>query len=189
MKSVIYDSISDWLGDHQTLSRLVQMFSWAANHPIISGIILIFALAILWNLIKGIGHLIQLASLSIIRVPLKLLWGLVAVSFVAVGRFVMNRYRVVKQGGIPPEEFEDVAILPQANSSVLKLDNQADSLSEKQINKQINKQVRLVEITSRLEALQKEQKELLQEAAALMVTHQIETTTPANTIFGLKNRN
>jgi hypothetical protein len=171
MKSVIYDSISDWLGDHQTLSRLVQMFGWAANHPIISGIVLIFALAILWNLIKGIGHFIQLASLSIIRVPLKLLWGLVAVSFVAVGKLVVNRYGVIKQRNSASQESKEVAILPEESSQVIKLEKQADSKSDKQ--------ERLLEITARLEALQKEQKDLLQEAATLMVSHQVEIT-PAN---------
>jgi hypothetical protein len=166
MKSVIYDSISDWLSEHRMLSQLVQMLSWAANPPIISAIILIFALALLWNLIKGIGNLIQFASLSIIRVPLKFLWGLLVVSFFALGKLVINRYAVINKGAIAFQEPKEVTILPEASSQVIELDKKSD------------KQERLVEITARLEALQKEQKDLLQEAATLMISHQVETPAP-----------
>ncbi len=170
MKSVIYDSISDWLSEHRMLSQLVQILSWAANHPIISGIILIFALAILWNLIKGIGNLIQFASLSIIRVPLKFLWGLIVVSFIALGKLVINRYGAINKEAIASQEAKEATILPEASSQIIEL--------EKQLDKKSGKQERLVEITTRLEALQKEQKDLLQEAATLMISHQIDTPAP-----------
>jgi predicted transcriptional regulator len=100
-----------------------------------------------------------------------LLWGLVAVSFVAVGKLVVNRYGVIKQRNSASQESKEVAILPEESSQVIKLEKQADSKSDKQ--------ERLLEITARLEALQKEQKDLLQEAATLMVSHQVEIT-PAN---------
>ncbi|MEH2117334.1 hypothetical protein [Nostoc sp.] len=150
VKTALASSASDWLTQHPVVFRLVQILGWAANHPIISIVILLFVLALLWSIIKAIVRLIETASWSILRVPIKLLQALIKVSFlslVKVGSFGVQRITTTKTTEMP-------ALLPESF--------------------QLNKQQRLAEISNRLEAIQKEQNELLQEAADLIAADTID---------------
>ncbi|MBD2615538.1 MAG: hypothetical protein RMY62_007765 [Nostoc sp. ZfuVER08] len=145
IETAINSSLNHWLIQHPAIFRLIQILSWAASHPIISVVILIFTLAILWSIIKAIVRVIETASWSILQFPVKLLQSLIKVSFfylVKVGSFAIQQIK-------PPKTIDNQPVLLPENLS-------------------INKQVRLAEITSRLEAIQKEQHELLQEAADLI---------------------
>ncbi|MEH2256202.1 hypothetical protein [Nostoc sp.] len=151
VKDAIASSASDWLTQHPIFFRLVQILGWGANHPIISVVILLFALALLWSIIKAIVRLIETASWSILKVPLKLLQALIKVSFLSltkVGSLAVQRITGAKTTDDLP------TLLPESF--------------------QQNKQQRLAEISSRLEAIQKEQHELLQEAADLIATDTID---------------
>ncbi|AUB41557.1 hypothetical protein COO91_07605 [Nostoc flagelliforme CCNUN1] len=151
VKDAIASSASDWLTQHPILFRLVQILGWATNHPIISIVILLFALALIWSIIKAIVRLIETASWSILKVPLKLLQTLIKVSFLSltkVGSLAVQRMTATKTIDNLP------ALLPE--------------------NFQPSKQQRLAEISSRLEAIQKEQHELLQEAADLIASDTID---------------
>ncbi|MBE8969590.1 hypothetical protein IQ277_26225 [Nostocales cyanobacterium LEGE 12452] len=151
VKDAMVSSASDWLTQHPIFFRLVQILSWGANHPIISIVILLFALALSWSIIKAIVRLIETASWSILQVPLKLLQALIKVSFQSltkVGSFAAQQITGAKT-----------------------TDNLPTLLTE---NFQPNKQQRLAEISNRLEAIQKEQNELLQEAADLIATDTID---------------
>ena len=151
VKDAIASSVSDWLTQHPILFRLVQILGWATNHPIVSIVILLFAIALIWSIIKAIVRLIETASWSILKVPLKLLQTLIKVSFLSltkVGSLAVQRMTATKTIDNLP------ALLPE--------------------NFQQNKQQRLAEISSRLEAIQKEQHELLQEAADLIADDTID---------------
>ncbi|MEH2064838.1 MAG: hypothetical protein V7K50_21695 [Nostoc sp.] len=151
VKTAITSSVNDWLMQHPVFFRLVQIGSWAANHPIISIVILVFALALLWSIIKAIVRLIETTSWSILQVPLKLLQALIKVSFVSltnVATFAVQKITATKT-----------------------TDNLTILLPE---TFQPNKQQRLIEISHRLEVIQKEQHELLQEAADLIASDTID---------------
>ncbi|WP_416212564.1 hypothetical protein [Nostoc sp. ChiQUE01b] len=151
IETAISSSFNDWLIQHPVILRLIQIVSWAANHPIISVVILIFALALLWSIIKAIVRVIETASWSILQFPFKLLQGLIKVSFLSltqVGSFAVQRIKNTKTA-------DNLSVLPP------------DNLPKK-------KQLRLAEISSRLEAIQKEQHELLEEAADLIASDTIE---------------
>lgn len=151
VKDAMASSASDWLTQHPIFFRLVQILGWGVNHPIISVVILLFALALIWSIIKAIVRLIETASWSILKVPLKLLQALMKVSFLSLTKvvsFAIQRITGAKTTDnlptLPPENFQP------------------------------NKQQRLAEISSRLEAIQKEQHELLKEAADLIATDTID---------------
>ncbi|MEH2060211.1 MAG: hypothetical protein V7K97_29565 [Nostoc sp.] len=151
VKTAITSSVNDWLMQHPLFFRLVQIGSWAANHPIISVVILVFALALLWSIIKAIVRLIETTSWSILQVPLKLLQALIKVSFLSltkVASFAVQKITATKT-----------------------TDNLTILLPE---TFQPNKQQRLIEISHRLEVIQKEQHELLQEAADLIASDTID---------------
>ncbi|WP_392531540.1 hypothetical protein [Nostoc sp. C117] len=161
IQTAINSSVNDWLTQHPVVFWLVQILGWAANHPIISLVILVFALALLWSIIRAIVRLIETASWSILQVPVKLVQGLIQVSFLfltQVGSFVVQRITANKKTENIP------ALLPE--------------------NFPTNKQQRLAEISHRLEVIQQEQHQLLQEASDLIASDTIDIKT--STIKPLK---
>ncbi|MHC5609901.1 MAG: hypothetical protein ACYTXA_02395 [Nostoc sp.] len=151
VKTALASSVSDWLTQHPLFFRLVQILTWGANHPIISVTILLFALAIVWSIIKAIVRLIETASWSILQVPIKFFQALIKVSFLSlikVGSFTIQRMTATKT-------IDNLPVLDPENF-------------------QANKQQRLAEISHRLEAIRKEQNELLQEAADLITSDKID---------------
>ncbi|MBD2209974.1 hypothetical protein H6G27_08800 [Nostoc linckia FACHB-104] len=148
VQTAIASSMNDWLAQHPAIFRLVQMLGWAANHPIISCIMLVFILALLWSIIRAIMRLIETASWSILQVPIKLLQALAKVIFISFATF--GSFAVQKIKGTQAKD-KTSAILP-INSEIIYQ----------------SKQQRLAEISARLESIQKEQQELLREAASLI---------------------
>ncbi|BAT51865.1 unknown protein [Nostoc sp. NIES-3756] len=143
VQTAINSSVNDWLVQHPIFLRLVQILSWASNHPIISLVLLLFAIALIWSIIKAIIRLIETASLSILQVPLKLFQSLI--------RFSIFSFNQV--GNLAVQRLNKNQILDKkAEASVIYLD----------------KKHRLTEIAARLQAIQQEQQELLQEASILM---------------------
>jgi hypothetical protein len=153
IQTAIASSIHEWLQAHPAFLRLLHIFVWATNHPIFSLVILLFTVAIAGSLIKAIGRLIETTSLSILKAPFKLLQLLFGVSFQSIANF----------GGLAFKQ------LTGAKNAELPALPDSNSLSTQQ-----DKQQRLAEISSRLEAIQKEQNELLQEVAAILNSNKID---------------
>ncbi|WP_414588859.1 hypothetical protein [Scytonema sp. PCC 10023] len=154
VQTAISSSVVDWFEQHPTLMRLVQIFGWAVNHPIISLVILLFALAIACSLLKAIGRIIESASLSLLQVPFKLLQAFVKISFLL---FTKVSSLAVKQLTDTKTSENIPTLLPVASPQIHK-----------------DKQQRLVRISTRLEEIQKEQNQLLQEAAAILASEKID---------------
>ncbi len=153
IQTAIASSVNDWLQDHPTVLRLMQVLIWGTNHPIISLIILLFTAAIAWSLIKSIGRLFEIAWLSLLQAPFKLGRVLIQVgsrSLTSFGSLPINHLVGVKNTGIPV--FQSFNSEPTAK----------------------NKQQRLAEISNRLEAIKHEQSELLQEAAEIINSEKID---------------
>ncbi len=153
VQTAIASSVNDWFTQHPAIFRLVQILGWATNHPIISLVVLLFALAIFWSIIKAIGRLIESASLSILRVPLKFFQAVIKFSFFS---FTKVSSLAVKQL-TDAKTTNQILALPPATSEPIHQD----------------KQQRLAEISSRLESIQQEQNLLLQEAAELLASDTI----------------
>lgn len=148
-QSAIAISASDWLQDHPTVFRLLQILVWMTNHPIIGVVILLFVIAIAWNLVKAIGRLIDMIGRSILQAPIKVIQLLFGVGAKSIG--TVSGLAVKPFLGTKPEE---LPALPPASAEPIQQDRQQ----------------RLAEISSRLDAIQKEQHELLQEVATLLTT-------------------
>lgn len=151
IQTAINSSVSDWLEAHPVVFRLVQLLLWATNHPIVSLITLLFAVAIAWSLIRLIGRLIETAGLSLLQAPFKLGWVLIGASAKSLGKF---GGLAVKQ--LVPTKTAEPPVLEDSTKPTYK-----------------DKQQRLAEISTRLKAIQKEQNELLQEAAAILASEKI----------------
>ncbi|MDF5732228.1 MAG: hypothetical protein PUP92_30550 [Rhizonema sp. PD38] len=157
IQTAIASSINNWLSEHPRFLQLLQLLNWAINHPIISLIILLFTLALVWNIIKAIGRLIELASLSILRVPLKFLQAVISFSlsfFSNLGSLAVKQLRSEQKSD------KTLLALPATTSQ---------SICKEQ-------QQKLAEISQRLEEIQTEQNELLQQAAVILAEREGGTT-------------
>lgn len=144
----INSAVNDWLIQHPTLWRLLQILDWSANHPIISLVVLLFALTLIWSIVKAIMRLIEQASWSILQVPLKLIQAVLKFSFFSLVKFFSVVFRKSNNQDIPTK---NLVLIEQSHQNIYP-----------------EKQQRLAEIAMRLEAINKEQKELLQEASTLI---------------------
>jgi hypothetical protein len=134
--------------------RVAKMLDWGVHHPIISLVILVFALATVWSLIKAVSSLIESASLSLLRVPLRLLQALMKVSFLSFIKVSKLAIKHVHKDST----INEISALPCATSQT--------------VHQQ--KQQRLTEISHRLREIHREQNELLEEAAAILASEQLE---------------
>ncbi|TVP60622.1 MAG: hypothetical protein EA343_16720 [Nodularia sp. (in: Bacteria)] len=154
LQTAITSSVNDWLNQHPAFLRLFHTLEWGVNHPILSLIILVLGITVLLSIIKAIIRLIATASWSILQIPLKLIWAFIKLSFVSLTKF----------RGLAVQPVID----PQTTHKLVVISTKPPSLKQ-------DKNQRLAEISSRLEKIQQEQQELLQEAADLIATEKIET--------------
>ncbi len=122
-----------------------------SDRPIMSVAIGLFAIALIWQLIKWLGYLIEIGVRSLMQAPirlLQLLFGIGVKSLSAVGGLALKQLAGTQK---------TVPALPPASSQPVLPD----------------KNQRLAEISTRLEAIQKEQNELLQEVATIMASDKI----------------
>jgi hypothetical protein len=154
LQTAIASPINDWLAQHPLFFRLFHILGWATNHPILSFVILLFIVALLWSIIKAIIRIIETASWKILQVPLKLLQALIQVIYRYLSKFV-NLAVQKNKGALPTDKI--TFLIPEHTPTIFQA-----------------KQQRLAEISHRLEAIQKEQNELLQEAADLIAVETVD---------------
>lgn len=145
--AIASSDVIQWLNNNPKVLRLLDLFLWGTNHPIWGLIVLLIILALLWNLFKGFSYLVAIIARELVQAPMKLLrfsWRVSTNSIQQVGNLTIKRLIHKKNADIPA--------LPPASSQPV----------------QIDKQQRLTEISTRLEEIQKEQNELLQEVAIIL---------------------
>ncbi|MEA5551461.1 hypothetical protein VB713_10800 [Anabaena cylindrica UHCC 0172] len=147
IENAITNSVKDLVTRHPTFLWFLQILGWASNHPIISLVLMLFIIAFAWSIFKGIIRLIETASLSILKIPFQLIQALFKTIFLSLNKF--GNFQLAK--------------IPNTNKN-----NNYISVVTADETIYLNKQQRLVEISLRLEAIQAEQQQLLQEAANLI---------------------
>lgn len=154
IQNAIYAMVQDWLSHHPVLG-------WGMTHPLwaIASLLLILFLA--WGLLGAIARLMETLWIELLRTPLKLSrWGVVR---------LRNLFR---QSTNEPPSILSVSELnasdthplhpKKLHSPVLKLD---ESVLDAQRNHQ---QPQLSEVVARLEQLQREQIQLLQDVRVML---------------------
>lgn len=152
--------VIDWFEQHPAFLRIIKSFNWSINHPIISLIIILFILALFWSLIKAILSLIESASLSILQIPLKLCQNLI--------KYIWRS--LSKLSNFASQKTQDTKTI----NNTLEI-YQLQHNSTYQIFSD-SKQQRLKYISTRLDEIQTEQQQLLQEAADIIISEQINSS-------------
>ncbi|BAZ15672.1 hypothetical protein NIES4071_75440 [Calothrix sp. NIES-4071] len=144
-------SINDWLVQHPAIYKLVQLLGWAANHPIWSVILALLFIAFAWSIIRALIRLIEAASLSILKTPLRLIWLLISYIGQKLGKYTAFGWNK----------------LTNSNAVVVTLQG-APIINVSDTTTNDTKPERLAEISVRLAEIQSEQNALLAEAAELL---------------------
>ncbi len=137
----ITSSVTNWLQSHPVIFRIFNTIVWATDHPIISFAVIILTIAIAFSIIKRLNRLLEMVGLSLLQAPFKLIktgFKLSPLSSLSIKQKFNNK-----------------------NVSSLALNDVDIIISQ-------NPQQRLSEISDRLQVLQKEHSELLQEAATIL---------------------
>ncbi|MBW4621044.1 MAG: hypothetical protein KME17_17020 [Cyanosarcina radialis HA8281-LM2] len=143
--------MSDLLGQHQLEFQVLKLLMWAIEHPIVSFIAFIVIAVVLGKIVKLIDRFIEIAGLSILKVPVKLIRVLIGWIFQVFSKIFDFLFQRIFLKGNEENQTLPIILDPPINESL-----------EQQ------KHQRLLEISSRLEAIREEQTELLQEAANLL---------------------
>ncbi len=166
IQTSVNSSVNDWLQQHPVIYQLVKFLGWASNHPIWGVVLILLVIAIAWSLIRALVRLIESASLSILKTPIKVIWLISNYIWQLLRKFTIS------------------------NWNNLKNTNQAEIIPLIDVNPNIvkDKQTRLAEISVRLTKIQNEQNELLAEAAELLKSkenqnHYIEIYPVKNEIY------
>ncbi len=141
MQNAIASSVENWLQAHPVVSRIFNTITWAIDRPVISFVVIILILAITFSMIKGLNRLLEMVGLSLLQAPFKL---------------IENIFKFGWLGSLGIKH-------KFTNQSVADL-----AFNDAKVAIAQNPQQRLAEISQRLQVLQQEHNELLQEAAALL---------------------
>ncbi len=144
-------SVNDWLVQHPAVYKLVQLLGWAANHPIWSVILGLLFIAFALSIIRAVVRLIETASLSILKTPLRLMWLLISYIGQKLGKYTVFGWNKLTSNNGVNLTVQEAPII-----------NVSDTITND------TKPERLAEISVRLAEIQSEQNALLAEAAELL---------------------
>ncbi len=147
IQTSVNSPINDWLQQHPAISQLFKFLGWASNHPVWGVVIILLVIAIAWSLIRALVRLIESASLSILKTPIKVIWLISNYIWQLLSKFTISNWNNLKNAN-------QAAITPV-------IDVNFPNIVKDQ-------QTRLAEISLRLTEIQNEQNELLAEAAELL---------------------
>jgi hypothetical protein len=142
LQSAIDGTVKNWMDSHP-------LVFWLVSHPLISLAMLLLFIFIILGFLQALGNFFAKGWLFILQIPLKLMQGVLSLGSKSVSNLggVVVKSLVSKN----PED---------KNNSALQLRGvESNSLES---------QERLANILTRLEAIQQEQNQLLQEASAIL---------------------
>lgn len=131
---------------HPAVASTINILLWITHHPIFSVIILVLAILISWQLFKIASRLVEQALLLILKTPFnigKLLWNQ---SFKALNKPANSNF------------------INQTKANILALNASNPTLVDS------NSKERIVKILTKLESIQAEQNELLQELSTILTS-------------------
>lgn len=149
IQNAIAAMVQDWLTDHP-------MLGWCVTHPIWAIALFLLFIFSAWGLLGAIAQLVKTLWIELLRTPLRLVrW---------VGVRLLKLFKRI------PKEMPQPSALP--NTQLLRsqeIDPPTSTLNEPELAARKNGQsAQLSEVVVRLEQLQREQTQLLQDVRAIL---------------------
>lgn len=140
-----WDAITTWIDNHPTISWVIKLLTLGVNHPVITALMIFLGIYIIWKIFQLFSKILDQGLLFTLKTPLKLIYAMFSFVFKNISKLLFSGLKIRKS--------ED-------NSLILK-NAIADNIS-------LDTKQEITKLLTRLEAVRKEENEILKNLTALL---------------------
>lgn len=140
-----WDAMTTWINHHPTLSWIMKLLMLAVNHPVITAFMIFLGIYIIWKVFQLFSKILDQGLLFTLKTPLKLIYAMFSFGFQNISKLLFS--------GLKFKKSEDNSLM--LNNSI------ADNIS-------LDTKQEITKLLTRLEAVRKEENEILENLTALL---------------------
>lgn len=140
-----WDTITTWIDNHPTLSWIMKLLTLAVNHPVITAFMIFLGIYIIWKIFQLFSKILDQGLLFTLKTPLKLIYAMFSFGFKNISKLLFSGFKFKKS--------EDNSLI--LNNAI------ADNIS-------LDTKQEITKLLMRLEAVRKEENEILENLTALL---------------------
>lgn len=140
-----WDAMTTWINNHPTLSWIMKLLMLAVNHPVITAFMIFLGIYIIWKIFQLFSKILDQGLLFTLKTPIKLIYALFSFGFKNISKLLFSGLKISKS--------EDNSLI--LNNAI------ADNIS-------LDTKQEITKLLTRLEAVRKEENEILENLTALL---------------------
>lgn len=140
-----WDAMTTWINNHPTLSWIMKLLTLAVNHPVITAFMIFLGIYIIWKIFQLFSKILDQGLLFTLKTPLKLIYAMFSFGFKNISKLLFSGLKISKS--------EDNSLI--LNNAI------ADNIS-------LDTKQEITKLLMRLEAVRKEENEILENLTALL---------------------
>jgi hypothetical protein len=140
-----WDAMTTWINNHPTLSWIMKLLMLAVNHPVITAFMIFLGIYIIWKIFQLFSKILDQGLLFTLKTPIKLIYALFSFGFKNISKLLFSGLKISKS--------EDNSLI--LNNAI------ADNIS-------LDTKQEITKLLMRLEAVRKEENEILENLTALL---------------------
>jgi hypothetical protein len=140
-----WDTMTTWIDNHPTISWIMKLLTLAVNHPVITAFMIFLVIYIIWKIFQLFSKILDQGLLFTLKTPLKLIYAMFSFGFKNISKLLFSGFKFKKS--------EDNSLI--LNNAI------ADNIS-------LDTKQEITKLLMRLEAVRKEENEILENLTALL---------------------
>jgi hypothetical protein len=140
-----WDAMTTWIDNHPTLAWIMKLLTLAVNHPVITAFMIFLGIYLVWKIFQLFSKILDQGLLFTLKTPLKLIYAMFSFGFKNISKLLFSGLKVRKS--------EDNSVI--LNNAI------ADNIS-------LDTKQEITKLLTRLEAVRKEENEILENLTALL---------------------
>lgn len=140
-----WDTMTTWIDNHPTISWIMKLLTLAVNHPVITAFMIFLVIYIIWKIFQLFSKILDQGLLFTLKTPLKLIYAMFSFGFKNISKLLFSGFKFKKS--------EDNSLI--LNNAI------ADNIS-------LDTKQEITKLLTRLEAVRKEENEILENLTALL---------------------
>lgn len=140
-----WDTMTTWIDNHPTISWIMKLLTLAVNHPVITAFMIFLVIYIIWKIFQLFSKILDQGLLFTLKTPLKLIYAMFSFGFKKISKLLFSVLKIRKS--------EDNSLM--LNNAI------ADNIS-------LDTKQEITKLLMRLEAVRKEENEILENLTALL---------------------
>ncbi|MFM7368807.1 MAG: hypothetical protein ACKO2Z_13665, partial [Sphaerospermopsis kisseleviana] len=140
-----WDAMTTWIDNHPTISWVMKLLNLAVNHPVITAFMIFLGIYIIWKIFQLFSKILDQGLLFTLKTPLKLIYAMFSFGFKKISKLLFSGLKVRKS--------EDNSVI--LNNAIAN-------------NSSLDTKQEITKLLMRLEAVRKEENEILENLTALL---------------------